>query len=58
MSGHSGQLSWPQMNVIIAAAHAHGMQMKKFIQLGLTVHVLCGLCSHNCDRNKKIYGCL
>ena len=43
MSGHSGQLCRPQTNVIIAAAQAHGMQMKKIIQ---TVHVLCGLCSH------------
>ena len=27
-SGHSGQLPVPQRNVIIAAGHAHGMQIK------------------------------
>ena len=32
-SGHSGQLPLPRRNVIIAAGHAHGMQIKTFIQL-------------------------
>ena len=32
-SGHSGQLPVPQRNVIIAAGHTHGMQIKIFIQL-------------------------
>ena len=37
MSGHSGQLPMPRRNVIIAAGHAHGMQIKTFIQLCVTV---------------------
>ena len=32
-SGQSGQLPVPRKNVIIAAGHAHGMQIKTFIQL-------------------------
>ena len=32
-SGQSGQLPVPRRNVIIAAGHAHGMQIKTFIQL-------------------------
>ena len=32
-SGHSGQLPVPRRNVIIAAGHVHGMQIKIFIQL-------------------------
>ena len=36
-SGHSGQLSVPRRTVIIAAGHAHGMQIKTFIQLCVTV---------------------
>ena len=43
-SGHSGQLPVPRRNVIIAfmaACHVHGMQIKTFIQLGVTI--LCSL---------------
>ena len=36
-SGHSGQLPVPRRNVIIAAGHAHGMQIKTFIRLYVTV---------------------
>ena len=36
-SGHSGQLLVPRRNVIIVAGHAHGMQIKTFIQLCVTV---------------------
>ena len=43
-SGHSGQLPVPRRNVIIAAGHAHGMQIKTFIQLCVTV--LWSLCPH------------
>ena len=32
-SGHSGQLPVPRRNVIIAAGHAHSMQIETFIQL-------------------------
>ena len=32
-SGHSSQLPMPRRNVIIAAGHAHGMQIKTFTQL-------------------------
>ena len=46
-SGRSGQFPVPRSNVIIAfmaACHVHGMQIKKFIMLG--VIVLCSFCPH------------
>ena len=36
-SGHSGQVPVLRRNVIIASGHAHGMQIKTFIQLCVTV---------------------
>ena len=43
-SGNSGQLPVPRRNVIIAAGHAHGRQIKTLIQL--CVAVLRSLCPH------------
>ena len=42
-SGHSDQLPVPRRNVIIAAGHAHGMQIKTFIPYLL---LFCEACAH------------
>ena len=42
-SGHSDQLPVPRRNVIIAAGHAHGMQIKTFIPYLLP---FCEACAH------------
>ena len=41
-SGHSGQLPVPRRNVIIAAGHAHGIQIKT----SSYVLLFCEACAH------------
>ena len=52
MSGHSGQLSWTQMNVIIACNGCSSCTWYAYEKIYLArfdctyMYVLCGLCSH------------
>ena len=54
MSGHSGQLPVPRRNVIIAARHAHSMQIKTFIQLCVTFFVKLVATLANCRDRELI----
>ena len=49
-SGHSDQLPMPRRNVIIAAGHAHSMQIKTFIQLCYCFVKLVPTLANCCDR--------